>query len=751
MRNPLNKRLPREFKKNAGKYIGIFLILVTTIVLGSSFMATMDSAVSTLRQNDKECKIEDGQFETLSPISENLKEQFDEKGIIIVDNFYSAVNIFDTDARLLIFNERDSLNLPSVFEGILPEKENEIAIERLFAKNRNIKIGDKQTLNDIDFTVTAIIAVPDYNSLFKNNQDLLMNPTDFGISIVTKEDFNKFNENTLTYRYSYAFKDTDISRNDERILVEEMQKLLLRDGTRLQSFLTSENNQCITFLREDMGKDGPVMKVFIYILIIIIAFVFAILTNNTIEAEAPIIGTLRASGYKKSEIIAHYLAPTIILALVSSVIGNAIGYTVMLEPFKNLYYSSYSIAPIKIQFNPEAFITTTILPVVIMILINWFMLYNKLSLSPLKFLRKDLHKKKQKRAVKLPDFSFLSRFRLRVLIQNKVSYLILFFGIFISSFLLMFGIGLQPLIDHYVDEIDDSLTYEYQYILKAPVEVENAEKLQTYSLKTWYALGKTDISVSFMGISDNSLFFKDIKLPDNSTEITITKPLAEKMNLDVGDKLVFKDDYYDKEYTLTVSTICDYKGSLAVFMKQDLLNELLGNDAGTFNSYLSNEKLDIDDAYLAKYITRSDMVNAVGQMMHTFDGVLQLVSFFSVAIYMILMYILTKTVIEKNALSISFMKVFGYSDREIGKLYLNATTFTVIVSLFICIPVEIFCFKYILVYISSMIEGYISFYLPSWVYAAIIIIGIVAYFAINAIHIRKIRQIPMSEALKNRE
>jgi len=145
------------------------------------------------------------------------------------------------------------------------------------------------------------------------------------------------------------------------------------------------------------------------------------------------------------------------------------------------------------------------------------------------------------------------------------------------------------------------------------------------------------------------------------------------------------------------------------------------------------------------------MVNAVGQMMHTFDGVLQLVSFFSVAIYMILMYILTKTVIEKNALSISFMKVFGYSDREIGKLYLNATTFTVIVSLFICIPVEIFCFKYILVYISSMIEGYISFYLPSWVYAAIIIIGIVAYFAINAIHIRKIRQIPMSEALKNRE
>ena len=54
MKNPLNKRLPREFKKNAGKYIGIFFILITTIIVGSSFMAVMDSAVHTLEVNDKE-------------------------------------------------------------------------------------------------------------------------------------------------------------------------------------------------------------------------------------------------------------------------------------------------------------------------------------------------------------------------------------------------------------------------------------------------------------------------------------------------------------------------------------------------------------------------------------------------------------------------------------------------------------------------------------------------------------------------
>ena len=753
MKNPLNKRLPREFKKNAGKYLGIFFILIITIIVGSSFMAVMDSAVQTLEVNDVECKIEDGYFEVMSPVSDNTLTNLTNMGLHIVPNYYLSVNEFDGDASMIVFKDRTEMNIASVFEGELPKKEGEIAIERLFAANRGIEVGETISFEGETYLVTATIAIPDYNCLYKNNQDLLPNTSGFGICLVTDKDFDKYDGNKLTYRYSYRYVDTNLSDLNEKKLLEDMQKELFLDGAKLQTLLTAENNQAITFLREDMGKDGPVMKVFVYILVMIIAFVFAILTNNNIESEAAIIGTLRASGYKKSEIVWHYLSPTIIIAILSSVVGNALGYTVMIKPFEDLYYGTYSLAPIDIKFNIEAFVTTTILPIIIMIVINWWMLYSKLSLSPLKFLRKDLHKKKQKKARKLPDFNFLTRFRLRVLMQNKVSYLILFVGIFISSFLLMFGMGLDPLIDNYVEEIDDSIIYEYQYVLKEPIEIKNpeTEKILSYSLKTWFELGKMDMSVSFMGISEDNIFFEGIDLSDKENEITISEPLAEKMNLKVGDEIVFKDDYYDKEYTLKVAHICQYKGSLTVFMKLDLINILLGNDVNTYNSYVSNEKLDIDEEYLVKYVTRADMVGTAKEMMAMFEGVLLIINIFSVIIYMILMYILTKTVVEKNAIPISFMKVFGYNDKEIGKLYLNATTFTVIVSLVVCIPVEALCFKYVLIYIGSMIEGYIPFYLPMWLYVSIIGIGIVAYFAINALHIRKVRKISMSEALKNRE
>ena len=97
------------------------------------------------------------------------------------------------------------------------------------------------------------------------------------------------------------------------------------------------------------------------------------------------------------------------------------------------------------------------------------------------------------------------------------------------------------------------------------------------------------------------------------------------------------------------------------------------------------------------------------------------------------------------------MKVFGYERKEIRKIYLTATTMVVIASLVMCIPLEIALFKATLVFLSSMIEGYVEFYLPAYVYAEIVVIGLAAYYVINALHMRSINKIPMSEALKNRE
>lgn len=183
-------------------------------------------------------------------------------------------------------------------------------------------------------------------------------------------------------------------------------------------------------------------------------------------------------------------------------------------------------------------------------------------------------------------------------------------------------------------------------------------------------------------------------------------------------------------------------------MKQDVLNSLLGAPEDDFNCLLSNEKLDVPEEYVAKYLTRSDILGATAQLMDMFDTVLKVFNISSVVIYMILMYILTKTVIEKNALYISYMKVFGYDNREVGKLYLRATAITVIASVLINLPLQQMSFVAMMDYVTGMIEGYVPFYLQPWVYLFIAVIGIGAYYVINFFHVRNVRRIPMSDALK---
>lgn len=747
-RCPLSKRIPREFIKNFGKYLGMILILVCTISIGSSFQSTLDGATRYLDGIKENNLQEDGFFEVADRLPEDSADFYTDKQISLCENFYATENSFLDDVKVLIFDERTLIDLPTVFDGALPKNDDEIALDHVFARGRGIKTGDRIRLLNRDYLVSGTVSLPDYTSLFMNNTDLLMNTSHFCVSVVSKTGFQALDRDNVTYRYSYRFNDRNLSDSKKTSLAEDMQKHLLETGSVIQTFLRSDQNQSITFLEMDMGSDGPFMVVFVYMLVALIAFVFAILTGNTIEQEAVIIGTLLASGYKKSEILWHYLQPTLIVAVLGSVIGNALGYTVMIEPFVNIYYTTYSIGPIEVHFSVPTFLLTTVLPVLLMLGINCLMLTRKLSLSPLKFLRRELKKGKQKKAVKLPDFSFLRRFRIRVILQNKGSYLMLFLGIFLASFLLMFGIGLDPLMKHYTDSMDESLPYSYQYLLKAPVDIQGGEKIQVYEMKTWFELGKKDLSISLMGIGTDSRFFQNA-LSDKG--VSISSALSKKLNLQEGDFIKLKDPYKDKDYELKIGKIYPYNASMAIFLSREELNGLLSVDAASYNCILSEKELEMDDKYLAKVISRSDVLGAADQMMSSFSTVILFINLFSVVVYMVLMYILTKVVIDKNALSISFMKVFGYEPKEIRKLYLTATTLIVTASLVICIPVEIALFKLVLVYLSSMIEGYLEFYLPTTVYVEIVAIGLLAYFCINALHIRGIGRIPMTEALKNRE
>mgnify|MGYP003294312243 CR=1 FL=1 len=726
----LDRRILRNLKSNLGKYLAIFILLTATIGFGSGFLSVADSVEKTLNDNQIECNIENGNF-TLSE-----KYDFSSSERNIEENFY--INL-ENNYTLRVYAERSNINKLTVFEGDLPEKLNEIALDRAFAKSNDIKINDEIKIDDTTFKVVGMISAPDYSSLFKNNTDLMMNTTDFGIGFVSNDTFSKL-ENSYNTNYNYSYTDD----------TGEIKEFLINKGIIVKDLLPKESNQSIMFLANDMGSDVPAIKVLIYIVIVIIAFVFVILASNNIDTDAKSIGTLKALGYSSNEITIHYLKLPVYITLLSAIIGNILGYTLFITPFKDIYYTTYSLPPLNLELNMEAFILTTIIPIIIMILINYIMLRKKLKFKTINFLRSDIKKNKTRNIKLSAKIPFKRRFRLRVVLDNLGNFVILFLGIFLASLILLFAIGLEPMLNHYEETVKDTVVANYQYVINTPIAIDEYNLTQ-YSMKTYYEIGGKDVDVSFVGLNDTTKYYKNLELKDLEEGIVISDSLALKLDINIGDMVEFKDENRDKKYEFKVLDIYEYRAGFSVFVKQKDLNKLLELPESYFNVFLSDEKLDIDKKYVINEISKEDVANVASQMLKSFDELLDAVIVFAVVIYLVLMYVLTKVIIEKNALSISLMKVFGYNNKEIRKLYLNATSIAVIVCLFLVMPIEKITFGFIMKYAMARIEGYVELFIPLYVFAMVVGIGIATYFVINKLHIRKINKIPMGDALKDRE
>ena len=238
------------------------------------------------------------------------------------------------------------------------------------------------------------------------------------------------------------------------------------DVVTLETFVPRYLNQAIMFTGDDMGSDKAMVVMLLYIVIVIMAFVFGITISNTIRKEAGVIGTLRASGYTRQELIRHYMTLPVLVTLAGALIGNILGYTVFKGICADMYYGSYSLPTFVTIWNAEAFLLTTVVPVVIMIVINYAVQRYRLQLSPLKFLRRDFSGKKQKRAVYLsPKIGIFSRFRLRVIFQNTSNYIVLFIGVIFANLLLFFGMLLPSALDHYQQEIQKTGMHLSPYFL----------------------------------------------------------------------------------------------------------------------------------------------------------------------------------------------------------------------------------------------------------------------------------------------
>ncbi len=760
MRNPLNKRFLRELKGELAKYIVIFVFMTAVIGLISGFLIADGSMYDTYNKSFEKYNIEDGNFELYSKADESVIDKLEKENVTIYENFYkeeivvrhnNIKNDEDSQSTLRFYANREEIDKVDLMEGSLPEDINEIAIDRMYAENNDIKVQDTLTVGSRILKVTGLVALSDYSSLFSDNSDTMFDSLKFGVGVVSQKCFDAYDDTHIHYVYSWLYDNKPEDDKEAKLMADDFVKTISANAI-LVNYIPQYINQAIHFTGDDIGSDRSMMIVLLYVLIVIMAFVFAVTTNNTIVKEANVIGTLRASGYTRGELLRHYILLPIIVTIFGALVGNILGYTVFKDIFVATYYGSYSLPTYHTLWNADAFLLTTVVPVIIMLVINIVIIGCRLKLSPLKFLRRDLSGKQKKKAMRLPAFGFFNRFRLRIIIQNMPNYITLFIGILFANVLLLFGIMLGPMLTHYQNEITDKLIAKHQYVLKTLVDVDDnaAEKYCVKTLATIEGRLKSE-DVLVYGVKDNSIYadINTASLKDN--EVYITNGYADKFRIKKGDKITLKEKYDDNEYEFTVKDMYDYPSSFAIFMSDAAFKNVFDKSEDYYSGYFSDNILDIDEKYVATQITLDDLTKVSRQLDRSMGETFNLVKIFAVVLFAVLMFLLTKLIVEKNTTSISMVKILGYSNREISRLYVTSTTIVVVLSVALSIGLSVVIMNYLFRVFMEEMSGWISCYYAPHIFPVMFILNITVYAVISFFMMAKIKKIPMDEALKTVE
>ena len=665
------------------------------------------------------------------------------------------------DSGIRVYINRDDIDLYCIMDGRPAETADEIMIDRMHADNRGIKTGDRISVNGEEFTVSGLAAFSNYATLHEKNTDMMFDALTFDVAMTTEEGWDRINAETR-YEYAWLYENRPADVKEEKKQSDNFLKALITQAAfadnEIEDFVPEYANQAIQFAPEDFGSDKAMGGVLLNVLIIVLAFIFAITESNTIAREAPVIGTLRASGYTRRELTVNYMMAPLIVTITGAVMGNILGYSYFKKVVVAMYYNSYSLPEYETVWTPDAFVKTTVIPVILMLVINFIIIRRKMRFSPLKFLRGDLKNSRRRKAVRLPDISFIRRFRLRIFLQNLPGYLMLFIGIGFVMIMLAMAVGMPNTLSYYQAHASEMMLADHQVILTSDhdedgnaVTTSNPDAVKFSMEELLLVIDDSEESANTYGMEPGNRY-AGIPADLKDGEVVISSALSGKFHIDPGDEIHMKDKYGYDSYDFTVADIIDFDGGIAVFMDNDSFNRILDRDEGNYDGFFSDSEItDIDEDFIAAEVTSEDILKMAAQLDHSMGAYMLYFQYLCILLSAVLIFLLTKVIVERNEKSISMVKILGYTNSEVASLYLVTTTIVVIISEIITAFLSRIAMAEIWNNMLKRMDGYFPFVLSAQGLLRMIILVFLGYMIVMLIDFRRIRRIPMDEALKNME
>jgi putative ABC transport system permease protein len=734
----------RTIKENRSQYFGaFFMILISSMLIVGMTMVSgnlgiiFDSFSTTHMLGDAE-------FATSTEIdTESLEERFD----AVIEKGSVADYEVKPGQTLRIFSENAKVNRHAVVEGGTLGG-NGILIDPLFAAANNLKIGDPLPINGKEYEISGNMVLPNYIYIIRSKDEMINDPTAFGIAVLDSQGVESLDGRTDFYTVRFNARE---NTHEQELLFKEH---LLTNGMEITRWESTEDNPRVSFVDLEVQTLSTMSKAVPGMLLTLSMILIGILLKRMIQRESVVIGTLYALGYRKTEILRHYLVPPLLIAGLGGLLGALLGLAIV-KPMLDFFMTVFTMPVEAYQYNYALLIVGMLTPVIVLFTTSYFVILRLLRAAPVELMKGDKGSEKLnfvERALKLERFNFNTKFQIREQVRSLSRTGFLLFGVIVATMLLLYGLTLQSSLDYMLTEgITELYNLKFEYVFHEPQS--NPPPAGTEQFNAIQVTSRHDRTFNFYIVGtlpeSSRLRLKDPSgnklIPDR---VIVTKMLADKLQAGVGDEIQVVNDKDLKEYTLTIDAIADSAAGEFMFMPLETMNEMLGMPAGSYIGIWTDEQME----FPAGTISSTKSIDAIAA------GIKNLISQTGVLVYtltvsafvlgLFILFLVTGMIIEENRNTISLFKVLGYRPGEVNKLILNSNTLVVVLGYLIGIPVLLASVTALMQSLAGSMQMTIPARLNPWYVLFGFVIVMVTYQIAKLLSRKKINRIPMSEALK---
>ena len=771
-------KLIRDIKESKGQFIAITLI----IAIGSAFFTGLSSMQRMLDNSITEYYTENNladlwlYYANVPGDETNTLEEIDNINTAESRYTYDGTQNYDsleTTLRIHSIPKNNKINKPLVIKGNMPTESNEILIDERYANSHNLNPGDETTITlnskKIKVNITGLCESVEYVFKVKDSSDSLPDHNKFGIVYTTE---STFIENFNTLPKNEILIDAKDNCNIAQ-LSSDIDKKAASNNFLYQ--INKERNISYQTYSNEVEQWKSLSAVFPIIFFIVAAAITFITISRIVDSQRNQIGIMKALGIKESSILSHYLQYALFIGLIGSIIGSILGSILIPKFFVNIFKEFY-VLPYNIKLYPIFILPSILLSIIFGVVAAYLACRKTLKENPATAMRPKISNKSKKILVERfkplwKKLSYGNKIILRNIFLGKKRALFTSLGIIGGLLLLVCGFGMNSSINYLMDlQFDKLYTYDIRVDYEKPITNINSLELPKdieyldigeIAVEVGESNDKQDTKLTVMKNTDYIKIYdedKDEFVDLNDNGVVISKKLAEKYNLSLGDTLKLKiinPEYKGKSFEVKVANLSSQYIGQDIYCTPKYLDSLniqqfpytiliKTNNIASTSDYFKNLK------EVKKVTPKYSSRDSIKESMETMNSIVILCVVGAIVLSSTVIYNISSINIHERKRELATLKVLGYHNTKINKLIFVENIIITIFGIIVGLPLGFKFFEFIIKSAETDAMTYPSKLNLSSIIICILltlIFTLVSNFMLRG----KVKKIDMIESLKSVE